>query len=111
MMFRGKKGFLILDVCIPRVVPVTTPLLRLKIAWRCPRTIWARTVMEHPFWGLAFLARNGACYPRVPRWQRPTSSDYHVNNLGVLRGLGLIDYPTGGYVAAAELLFPAILER
>jgi hypothetical protein len=37
--------------------------------------------------------------------QSPTSSGY-ANNLGRLRTLGLIEYPTGGYVAATELLFP-----
>lgn len=37
--------------------------------------------------------------------QSPTSSGYG-NNLGAMRSLGLIAYPTGGLVAAMPLLFP-----
>lgn len=37
--------------------------------------------------------------------QSPTSSGY-ANNLGRLRSLGLLDYPTGGRVVATSLLFP-----
>lgn len=40
--------------------------------------------------------------------QSPTSSGY-TNNLGGLRTLGLIDYPSGGMVAATERLFPPAL--
>lgn len=42
--------------------------------------------------------------------QSPTSSGY-TNNLGSLRSLGLIDYPSPGYVVATDLLFPSIPER
>jgi uncharacterized protein DUF87 len=37
--------------------------------------------------------------------QSPTSSGYD-NNLGRLRSLGIVDYPTKGTVAATDLLFP-----
>jgi hypothetical protein len=37
--------------------------------------------------------------------QSPTSSGY-TNNLGSLRSLGLIDYPSPGYAVATRLLFP-----
>jgi hypothetical protein len=36
--------------------------------------------------------------------QSPTSSGY-TNNLGSLRSLGLIDYPTPGYAVALPVLF------
>lgn len=52
-------------------------------------------------------------YPRALRrseladaaGQSATSSGY-TNNLGMLRGLGLLDYPRGGEVVATGLLFP-----
>lgn len=39
--------------------------------------------------------------------QSATSSGF-ANNLGALRSLGLLDYPTNGMVAATDLLFPAL---
>src|SRR5579884_1527912 len=43
-------------------------------------------------------------------YQSPRSSGY-ANNLGSLRSLGLIDYPSQGHVAATELLFPRLPAR
>jgi hypothetical protein len=58
-------------------------------------------IRNHPaFWDKKGLAEASD--------QSPTSSGY-TNNLGHLRSLGLIDYPTPGCVAATELLFPEAL--
>lgn len=61
----------------------------------------------------AILKQAIRCYPKsIDRTelahlahQSPTSSGY-ANNLGQLRSLGLIDYPSRGRVAATALLFP-----
>jgi hypothetical protein len=39
--------------------------------------------------------------------QSPNSSGY-ANNLGALRSLGLLDYPSPGVIVATDLLFPAL---
>lgn len=64
----------------------------------------------------AILGELIACYPHAVERERlaeltgasPTSSAYG-NNLGHLRGLGLISYPSKGMVAATGLLFPGEL--
>ena len=80
----------------------------------CASTEWERR-LSRPEWRILQVLIG--VYPKaVSRgWladesgQSATSSGF-ANNLGALRSLGLLDYPSSGMVAATEPLFPALPE-
>jgi hypothetical protein len=85
-----------------QVVPLTTAA-QLHEAWcaklPAPQARILRVLVQHYPAALDREALASAA------GQSPTSSGY-ANNLGALRSLGVLDYPSRGTVAATPLLFP-----
>ena len=88
-----------LPVAAPKPTPVPPPeALAMRSDITAPQQRILNALAEFAALGLPAVARSNAAVWAV---QSPTSSGY-TNNLGRLRSLGLIDYPSGGQVALTE---------